>query len=41
MVVSFPEPVALDASLKVPASGKSAVPTCAQGTPDASVCTCA
>lgn len=36
------ESVALDdVSLKVPASGKSAVPTCAQGTPDASVCTCA
>ena len=35
------ESIALDAvSLKAPASGRSEVPTCAQGTPDASVCTC-
>lgn len=35
------ESIALDAaSLKAPPSGRSEVPTCAQGTPDASVCTC-
>ncbi len=35
------ESIALDdVALKVPASGINEVPTCAQGTPDASVCTC-
>ena len=36
------ESIALDAvALKAPASGTSAVPTCAQETPDASSCSCA